>query len=597
MRRVLRARVRVESGRSAGSRVMNTQTASDSEGMPPAGESERGAPQHGLVILMAARLALSLVSFVVALVLDATIADFTLSERRGFYGTVSFAFLATAAYGLMLPRVRHHRRFAVCNIAADIAIVTALVYLSGGRDSPFTFLYVLVAVYAAVLLDRFGALATAAAGSLAYGAVLLASPSESTPAEPPIVGLVVWGVHAAAVVLGAALASFLSAELRRTDAELARRNSELLRLRGLYQRTFESLMSGLLTCDLEGRVTSFNPEAAHITGVAAGEAVGSEAEALLPGLHAEVIGDSEDGPGTGSRTRMRFRNAKGEEIHLGIAAYILKDESGEPSGHVVIFQDVTNVVEMEAELRRTERMAAVGQLSASLAHEVRNPLAAISGSIQMLQDRLPDFDGSREPAKLMDIALREIDRLDRLIAEFLGYARPGPLNLRAVDLAEAFHDVREMFDAGGSETVEVRTDLEPGLRVRADPDQLRQVLWNLVINAAQAMPEGGVLALSARRTPGEASQERSAGSRREGEGESKVGPVEIVVADGGVGIAADDLTRIFDPFYTTKREGSGLGLATVHRIIANHGGSVRVESKLGVGTTIRVRMPGAEGSE
>jgi two-component system sensor histidine kinase PilS (NtrC family) len=294
---------------------------------------------------------------------------------------------------------------------------------------------------------------------------------------------------------------------------------------------------------------------------------------------------------------MRFRNLQGDDLHLGIAAYILKDESGEPSGHVVIFQDVTQVVEMEGELRRSERMAAVGQLSASLAHEVRNPLAAISGSIQMLQGRLPDFDGSREPGKLMEIALREIDRLDRLIADFLGYARPGPLNLRAVGVAEVLDDVLEIFEAGRPETVEVHTDLEADLAVRADPDQLRQVLWNLAINAAQAMPDGGVLALSGRRMPCEASQESSAEDRKDGEDQSKLNSIEISVADEGVGIAADDLARIFDPFFTTKREGSGLGLATVHRIVANHGGSVRVESKLGAGTTIRVRLPEAEGTE
>jgi two-component system sensor histidine kinase PilS (NtrC family) len=576
---------------------MDTDTGSAANVDSASDPRTRDDPQHGLVILMAARLALSLVSFVVALVLDATVADFTLSERRGFYGTVAFAFLATAAYGVMLPRVRHQRRFAAFNIAADVAIVTALVYLSGGRDSPFTFLYVLVGVYAAVLFDRFGALATAAAASVAYGAVLLAGRATAAPTEAPIVGWVVWGVHSAAVVLGAALASFLAAELRRADAELARRDSELRRLRGLYQRTFESLMSGLLTIDLEGRITSFNPEAESITGVAAGEAVGREGESVLPGLHAEVIGAADDGQGAGARARMRFRNLRGIDLHLGIAAYILKDESGDPSGHVVIFQDVTQVVEMEGELRRSERMAAVGQLSASLAHEVRNPLAAISGSIQMLQGRLPDFDGSREPGKLMDIALREIDRLDRLIADFLGYARPGPLNLRAVGVAGVLEDVFEIFEAVRSDTVEVHTDLEADLGVRADPDQLRQVLWNLVINAAQAMPGGGVLAVSGRRWPCEASQENSEESRKDGEDESKLNSIEIAVADEGVGIAADDLARIFDPFFTTKREGSGLGLATVHRIVANHGGSVRVESKLGAGTTIRVRLPRTEGSE
>jgi two-component system sensor histidine kinase PilS (NtrC family) len=297
---------------------------------------------------------------------------------------------------------------------------------------------------------------------------------------------------------------------------------------------------------------------------------------------------------------MRFRNRRGQDLHLGVGAYIMKDDAGEPSGHVVIFQDVTKVVEMEAELRRSERMAAVGQLSASLAHEVRNPLAAISGSIQMLQTRLGSmegFGGSPEPGKLMGIALREIDRLDRLIADFLGYARPGPLNLRALRVRAVVADVLEIFEASRSEDVEVRTRIDDELSVRADPDQLRQVLWNLVINAAHAMPEGGVLEVSGARIAGEAPQEGSQESRKEGEDEVKVDLVEIVVADGGVGIAAEELTRIFDPFYTTKREGSGLGLATVHGIVAKHGGSIRVESKVGCGTTIRVRLPAAEGCE
>jgi two-component system sensor histidine kinase PilS (NtrC family) len=547
-----------------------------------------GDHQQRLVILMAARLALSLVSLVVALVLDATVADFTLTERRGFYGTVALAFLATAVTGLLLGRIRRVQRFAAISVAIDLLIVSALVHLSGGPDSPFAFLYVLVAVYGAALFDRYGALAMAGAGALAYGGVLVASGGGGdglTAAEPPAVRLVIWVVHSGALVLCAALASFLAAELRRAGVELES-------LRRLYQHTFESLMSGLTTTDLEGRITAFNPEAERIAHVPAQQAVGRDIEEVLPGLRQLVL---PDGDRPGSRARMPFARADGKELHLGVAAYILRDGEGRPCGHVVIFQDVTQVVAMEAELRRSERMAAVGQLSASLAHEIRNPLAAISGSIQMLQSRLGGAQGG-EPRKLMDIALREIDRLDRLIADFLHYARPGSLRLVPVDVRAAVEEVLEVFEGSRAPEITVSTALQPELRVVADPDQLRQVLWNLVLNAAQAMSEGGRLELRSRAVRDEAPQERSGEDRNVSGDGQKAAWVEISVSDQGVGIAQDDLDRIFDPFYTTKRGGSGLGLATVHRVVGNHGGVVRLESRMGKGTTVRIRLPRAEES-
>ena len=576
-----------------------TGPSTDLEARPADGVRGAGPPdlQHRLVILMAARLALSLVSLVVALVLDSTVADFTLSERRGFYGTVAFAFLATAITGLVLRRIRHARRFAAINIAMDLAIVSALVYLSGGPDSPFAFLYVLVAVYGAALFERLGALAVALAGAVAYGAVLVAagrSAAPLTPVEPPAVLLVIWLVHSGAVVLGAALASFLAAELRRTGVELQARSSELESLRRLYQHTFESLMSGLMTTDPTGRLTSFNPEAERITGLCSEGALGRDVEEILPGLRELVSFGTDGGVGPSSRARMPFRRSETEELHLGVAAYILRDGEGASCGHVVIFQDLTKVVEMEDELRRAERMAAVGQLSASLAHEVRNPLAAISGSIQMLQNQLRAIEQSEECQKLMNIALREIDRLDRLIADFLGYARPGALRLAPVDVGAAVDDVLEVFERSRPPGVAVCADLEPRLLVLADSDQLEQVLWNLLLNAAQAMPEGGELRISSAAVPDDTPQERSPEGRRKTEDAEKASWVEMVVADEGVGIAREDLDRIFDPFYTTKRGGSGLGLPTVHRIVGNHGGSVRLESSLGKGTTIRVRLPRAE---
>jgi two-component system sensor histidine kinase PilS (NtrC family) len=554
--------------------------------------------ERRLVVLMAARLALSLVSLGIALALDAAGGNVTVTEWSGFYVTVAVAFLATVGYGLILPRVRRQKRFAAINIATDIAIVSALVHFSGGRDSVFTFLYVLVAVYGATLFERAGALISAGLSALAYGAVLFAGQrgwavgaAGPEPQEWPILATI-WTVQAGAVLLVAALSSFLAAELGRTREVLSQRTSDLHHLRDLHQRTVESLASGLLTTDSQGCVTSFNPEAERITGLAASAALGRDVEQVLPGVRELVMDGAKKGGPFNGRSRCRYRNRKGDDLHLGVAAYVLKAEAETPSGHVVIFQDVTDVVEMEGELRRSERLAAVGQLSASIAHEIRNPLAAISGAIQMLSRSRPAPTAGGESKRLMDIAVRETDRLNHLITDFLHYARPGPSNPEPVLLEEAVREVVELFDAAHTAGLKVELAIAAGTGVCADSAQLRQLLWNLVLNAAEAMPDGGTLRISAA-TADEGAPQETSSSRRNG-GSGKTDWTEIIVSDEGVGIPPEALDRIFDPFFTTKREGSGLGLAMVHRIVEDHGGSVRLESSVGLGTTIRLWLPRSE---
>jgi two-component system sensor histidine kinase PilS (NtrC family) len=192
----------------------------------------------------------------------------------------------------------------------------------------------------------------------------------------------------------------------------------------------------------------------------------------------------------------------------------------------------------------------------------------------------------------MEIVVREADRLNQLITDFLLYARPGPLRLEPVPLDELMRAVAEMFEAVRPANVRVELEVEPELRAAADAAQLRQVLWNLVLNASQAMPQGGALRLSARSLPAREPQGALSGRRREPR--AKRAWVEITVSDQGEGIAPELVDRIFDPFFTTKRGGSGLGLATVHRIVESHGGSIRVESAVGRGTALRVRLPRAE---
>jgi two-component system sensor histidine kinase PilS (NtrC family) len=251
---------------------------------------------------------------------------------------------------------------------------------------------------------------------------------------------------------------------------------------------------------------------------------------------------------------------------------------------------VSEVVEMERELRRSERLAAVGRLSAAMAHEIRNPLAAISGSIQMLAGEGGSPRTGDEARRLMQIVLRETDRLNRLLTEFLEYARPAPARPEDVAVEEVVGEVLSIFDASRPTGIEVAVEVAPGLRVRADAGQLRQLLWNLVLNAAQAMPEGGAVVLSAQAAG--PPQESPGAGRNDAE---EWGWVELAVRDGGAGIPADVLDRVFEPFFTTKPGGTGLGLATVHRIVVEHGGSIRVASAEGKGTSVLVRLPGAAG--
>jgi two-component system sensor histidine kinase PilS (NtrC family) len=546
---------------------------------------------------MASRLVLSAVSLGVTLGLEAAGENFTTAEWRGLYATIAFAFLATIVYGVVLHRVVDPQRFAALNVGTDIAIVTALVQFSGGHDSVFPFLYVLVAAYGAFLFRFRGAMGTAALAIAAYGAVLFAGhlgwiPSLAIgPPKPAALLLTTWVINGGAVVIVAILANGLTLELRRTGEALDQRTTDLQRLQSLHQSTVKSLMSGLLTTDQVGRVTSFNPEAERITGCSGRDAIGRDVDEIIPGIRELAISATEEGSGENSRARMPYRNEFGEELHLGLAAYILKDAFDAAFGFVVIFQDVTSVVEMERELRRSERLAAVGELSASIAHEVRNPLAAISGSIQILRNLVGREEAEREPRMLMEIVIRETDRLNRLITDFLQYARPGPLALESVMVAEAVEDVLKMFEAVRPENVSVHVDVEEGLRVVADASQLRQVLWNLVLNAAQAMAEGGRLGVSGAALLDQAPQETANVGRNETTDEKRTGWAEIAISDRGAGVPSDVLERIFDPFFTTKERGSGLGLATVHRIVEDHGGSVRLETTVGEGTTVRLRFP------
>lgn len=546
--------------------------------------------------LLLGRLILTSVSFAIAAGLEGPRGELSEAAHTGLFWTVALAFGATAISATLVRRLRSLERFATFQIALDVGIVTSLVHFSGAYGSLFAFLYVLVTVYGALLFERWGAFGAASLSALCYGVVLAAGARSGGEPSWERLGAT-WGVHVGALFLVGALASVLSRELRRTGQALDRRTDDLIRLRNLHERTVESLMSGLATTDRRGIVSYFNPEAEQITGVSAADAVGRRIDDVIPGV-SEVALDpaamrERDAP---QRARMPFRTPEGEERHLGVAGSILWDEERHAAGHVLIFQDVTGVVEMERQLRRSERLAAVGELSAKMAHEIRNPLAAISGSVQVLRSGSSEDQIDPERDRLMGIVVREAHRLGDLIEDFLHYARPRPSSREPVALDPLVEEVAKLIEASVPENVELRVETGAGLIAEGDPGQLKQVVWNLCLNALQAMPDGGRLALRVSSVPREPAQARAL-ARRNGEGgDARRGGVaprrlEIVVSDTGVGIPFEVQDQIFEPFFTTKKRGSGLGLSTVHRIVESHEGSLQVESRPGEGTTFRVLLP------
>ncbi|MEN8159007.1 MAG: ATP-binding protein [Myxococcota bacterium] len=509
----------------------------------------------------------------------------------GLWLVLAVGFGSAAVSAAWMKHIRHPLPFSAAQLVVDVAVVTALVHFSGGGLSPLGFLYLPITVFGAMLFARRGAYGLASLASLAHGAVLLAASAE-TPTE---VAFVVWCGHSGALLLVALLASALADEARVSGERLDASRARLRALASLHERTVECLTSGLLTLDAAGCVSSLNPEGERVLGTSAEAVVGRPLAAVLPG--AEVLAE-DAGAATGRRrSRLVVPGADGEPRHLGLALSILRDEAGGAAGHVVIFQDVTGVVRMEQELKLRSRLAGIGELAASIAHEIRNPLAAISGSVELLR-------GGGDPAereRLMHIVLREIGRLDELIGDFLQYARPAPPKLEAVALAPLLAEVEEMLRAAAPAGVRIEREADGEAQALADPTQLRQLLWNLVRNACEAQDGAGVIHLAARRLAHTPQDGEEPDRKRPREGVSPrplegAAGVEIVVTDSGRGIAAGDLERIFDPFFTTKPDGTGLGLPTVHRIVESHGGTLQVEAPPEGGTRFRVQLPAAGAS-
>ena len=503
------------------------------------------------------------------------------------FGPFTMTVLGGAAACLVLPLAERWdarpERIAWFQFGLDALLITGIVTASGGPRSVFIPLYVLLVVGSCFVLSRAGGLIVAAMCSLLYvlpvlGRTILPMLEVGAPSGNTAVEILTVFMNAGVLLVVAVLAGALAARYHELQQHMEDQRKHLSDLQAFRDLIFESVGSGLVGVDPAGRVTAFNRAAESITGVRADEAVDQPWESIfgqgvnLEDVQRAVAEGSEPAP----RYEFRLRRRDGQEVPVGISFWSLRSGAGDVAGLIGVCQDLSSIKQMEQRMRQADRLAAVGRLSANMAHEIRNPLASISGAVEALARDLPP-DHTR--SQLVEIVLRESARLNQIVGDFLEYARPAPMASLEINMAEILDEVLLLIEHRTlPANLKVAREYGDTLPTRADPQRLRQAIWNLCLNAVQAMPDGGELRVGAR-------------SLRE-----RAGRLQISITDTGQGIADSDLPHIFEPFFSTKSEGSGIGLALVYRVVEEHGGSIEVRSRVGEGTTFTLTLSASDGA-
>ncbi len=486
------------------------------------------------------------------------------------------AVMSSGALLLMNPMGQpRHIAWLICLL--DIVLITAVVAGTGGARSIFTFLYVLSVTGACVLLSRTGGLVMAAAASMLYTGIVLGrtvfptSVFFDTPGETTALELVTMFLNSGTFLIVAIVAGGLAEQFRTTRRALETQRKDLLDLRAFKDLVFQSVGTGLIALELGHRVTAFNRAAEEITGRTEGEAIGRPWQDLFgDAVPLDAIDAAIDGnPRMSTRHETTLRRPDGTVTPVRVTFSALRSGDGVRLGLIGACEDLSAIRQMEARMRQADRLATLGRMAANIAHEIRNPLAALTGAIEVLAGPTTPEE-ARD--RLSQIVMRESERLNQIIKSFLEYARPAPLTLETVSVADTLEDVLVLFEhRAQAASLKVVREFGAPLSWRVDPQQFKQVLWNLCLNAVEAMPDGGELRVGAAAAPGQM--------------------LEVWVSDTGSGIAPEDLSHVFEPFFSTKPEGTGLGLALVHRIVQEHGGEIDVRSTPGCGTTFTVSLP------
>ncbi|HET6614007.1 MAG TPA: ATP-binding protein [Kofleriaceae bacterium] len=537
-----------------------------------------GDPRRRVAYLMLFRIGLVSVVFGSLLMLswwsDSALGD---TSTRLLFGLIAATYVLTVVYAVMLRRGTDPARLASLQIAADLAIASVLVHATGGAQSPYSFFFPLSIIGAAIIWFRTGAAISLSASIVLYVAVSLLGwwgilpPIEGTivlPSDLTQVELLrALALNIATFLAVGALVVNLAGQLARTSAVLETEREGAAILRTVHEDIVRSLAGGLITVDNNGAVLTINDAACEILAVSFQASKDKPIQNVVPalGAHLENLGPR----AVVRRLELTLDSGEGDGRTLGISITPLLNHQDGVLGRIINFQDLTELRAVERRARQGERLAAIGRLAAGIAHEIRNPLASISGSIELLAAAPAEADDDERA--LMDIVTREIDRLNHLLTDLLEYANPRPRQAVPVEVPELCAAAVRAFEKDPrAAAVTVRVDPGDGDAplVSTDPSKLEQVLWNLLRNAAEAGASHITIATAA------------AGDR-----------AIITVSDDGPGIPAASRDRLFEPFFTTKRHGTGLGLATAFAIITEHAGTIEATERAAGGTEFSITLP------
>ena len=472
---------------------------------------------------------------------------------------IAISYLAALVSAIALKYVGQSKVFTQIQIFWDLIFITALILLSGGVESVFSFAYLLIIVSTSFLLNRRMTILAAACATILFGGILdlqylgYLSSINLYRSLPDGQFFSVIFIHSVAFFLTAGLSGTLAERWQRSEAQLEKKNIDYADLEKMNRTILSHISSGLMLVGPKGRVRSFNRAAEEITGLDLIDIYDYDASLIFPGF-ADALSTRTIPV---RRSECSFVTATGDKMILGFATTPALGNQGEFLGTLVTFQDLTQLKKIEEELQLADRLAAVGRLAAGMAHEIRNPLTSISGSVQMLMEGHSVKD---EDKSLMSIVVKEADRLSLLLTDFLNFARPKLPVKCVVEVAPILGELKDMLSSDRRfNNIELELAFEP-TKVRAllDRDLFFQILWDLSVNAMEAMEGKGILKLSV----------------SIGHGDKPC----VTIEDSGPGIVDGIEDKIFEPFFSTKDKGTGLGLASVYSVMDLHGGSVSVSN-------------------
>jgi two-component system sensor histidine kinase PilS (NtrC family) len=474
------------------------------------------------------------------------------------------------------------RRYGFIQNLLDTFFVSILVFFSGSSESIFTTAYFFPIVAGGLILPRKGGLIAAAAATLQYGAILALEIYDFHPEYlrgivpivviPPTVILNHFAVHGLMFFLAAILSALFGLRLQTTEKALKDSQKDYDTLAVLYKQIFDNISTGIITIDQNLNIISANNAAGKITGLDPLTLGGQKLSAILPGI--DLCSEN-------LRLTTDFTKKDGSNVRIGYAHMNIENSADtQPAPHKIItLRDISEIEKLERQVRQTEKLAAIGMMSASIAHDFRNPLTAISGSAQVLLNEF-SVDGSKNYTnfQLTNIILRESNRLIETIGDFLKFSRPEHATCSWFSLRNCLEEVLQVGKASPAwpETARIEFDFDRSLDIWADRKQMFTVFNHLIQNGLAFCPIGKErIVIQAREVKSGANQEA----------------IEISIRDNGPGIDPSKMDLLFEPFFTTRSDGTGLGLAIVRQTITEHRGTISVTNDPAGGAVFAMILP------